>query len=574
MTRDGRFGSTVPGSTHGGSPHAPGTGPGVFASLGLTLLGLWLAIGVGLVAIGFASRPVGEAPTASAVPSVAPASTAPSATAAPDPSGEVAHFTLAEIAEHNDAATSCWVVVDDLVFDLTEFSKLHPAQFRNCGANSGEIYHRQHGPVIRPQMMIHNIGAVADSGGSPVPTPSGGTAAVVPEGCPPENIGGPINPVTTTSAEVGSWDTNELMLVVEKDCRSIVFIDGASNEVLGRIDDLGHQMHAPTPTPDGRYVFVIARDGWLSKIDLSTFEVVKSVDVGINSRGTGITDDGKYILVGNFEPNTALLLDTETLETVKTFEATGSINNGPEIPSKVGGIVELGTKIYMILKDVNAVWEIETADPSFPVRKYENLGDGQTPLHDAYVTPDGKYLLAAVQGANVVWVLDTATGEEVAEVPTGTTPHTGPGATVGNLTFIPTLDPTGVVSVIDTDTWTNVKNIDTGGPSLFIRHNPVAESVEEYPYVWAETALGDRQDEIYVIDVRTLEIAETLIPLPGESTWHPEFTYDGSEVYVVSQTGNAVVVYDADTFEIITTIEAKTPSAVFNMGIRKDELGL
>ena len=81
-------------------------------------------------------------------------------------------------------------------------------------------------------------------------------------------------------------------------------------------------------------------------------------------------------------------------------------------------------------------------------------------------------------------------------------------------------------------------------------------------------------DEIYVIDVRSLEIIETLIPLPGESTWHPEFTYDGQFVYVVSQTGGAVIVYDAQTFEEVTQIEAATPSAVFNMGIRQHEIGL
>jgi DNA-binding beta-propeller fold protein YncE len=364
------------------------------------------------------------------------------------------------------------------------------------------------------------------------------------------------------------------MLVVEKDCRSLIFIDGSTHAMLGRIDDLGHQMHAPTPTPDGRYVFSIARDGWLSKIDLATFEVVGSIDVGISSRGTGITDDGRYLLVGNFEPNTAALVDVDTLEVVKTFEATGSVNGGPPIPSKVGGIVEHGTKLYMVLKDVNAIWEIETAEPGFPVRTYEDLGDGQTPLHDAYLTPDGKYLIAAVQGANVAWVLDTASGAEVAEVPTGDTPHTGPGATVGNLTFVPTLGPDGVVSVIDTRTWTNVKDIDVGGPGLFIRHNPAAESADEYPYVWAETAFGDHHDEIYVIDVRSLEIVETLHPVPGESSWHPEFTYDGSNVYVVSQTGNAVVVYDANTFDEVARIGARTPSSVFNIGARIHEAGL
>jgi nitrite reductase (NO-forming)/hydroxylamine reductase len=274
------------------------------------------------------------------------------------------------------------------------------------------------------------------------------------------------------------------------------------------------------------------------------------------------------------EPNTARLIDAATLQIVKTFEATGSVDGGPEMPSKVGGIVELGSKLYMVLKDVNAIWEIDTAQPGFPVRKYENLGNGQTPLHDAYLTPDGKYLIAAVQGANVVWVLDTETGEEVAEVPTGMTPHTGPGATVGNLTFVPTLDPEGVISVIDTTTWTNVENIDVGGPGLFIRHNPTAESVDDYPYVWAETAFGDFHDEIYVIDVRTLDVVKTLHPVPGESSWHPEFTYDGRFVYVVSQTGNAIVVYDAETFEAVARIDAATPSSVFNVGIRTHEAGL
>jgi YVTN family beta-propeller protein len=492
-------------------------------------------------------------------------------------------FTTAQIAEHSDASTSCWVIVDGLVFDVTEASKLHPAQFRNCGGDSSEVYHKQHGPVIRDKMMDNLIGQVwtGGSGAAAAATPpdevddsADDNAIGFPAGCPEEDIGGPIDPQTTLFVEAGSWDVNQLMLVVEKDCRSIVFIDGATHTMLGRIDDLGHQLHAPTPSPDGSTVYVIARDGWLSKIDLTTLEVQASIDVGVSSRGTGLTDDGKYLLVGNFEPNTATLLDAESLEVLRVFEAVGSINGGPETPSKVGGIVEHGTKLYMVLKDVNAVWEIETAQPDFPVRRYEDLGDGQTPLHDAYLTPDGRHLIAAVQGANAVWVLDTATGEEVAEVPTGETPHTGPGATVGNLTFVPTLDPEGVVSVIDTTTWTNVTDIDVGGPGLFIRHNPTAETAEEYPYVWAETAFGDAHDEIYVIDVASLEIVRTLRPVPGESSWHPEFTYDGSSVYVVSQTGNAIVVYDAETLEEVTRLDATTPSAVFNMGIRSQEAGL
>jgi YVTN family beta-propeller protein len=77
-----------------------------------------------------------------------------------------------------------------------------------------------------------------------------------------------------------------------------------------------------------------------------------------------------------------------------------------------------------------------------------------------------------------------------------------------------------------------------------------------------------------VIDARTNTIAKTLIPVKGKSSWHPEFTLDGSSVYVVSQEGNEVTVYDANNFEVKARIKADTPSAVSNVGLRVEEPGL
>jgi len=204
------------------------------------------------------------------------------------------------------------------------------------------------------------------------------------------------------------------------------------------------------------------------------------------------------------------------------------------------------------------------------IEKHWNIGDNQTPLHDAFLTPDGKFYIVASMGSNTVWVMNTDTWEEVKEVKTGETPHTGPGATWGNNIYVPALGE-GLITVIDTTTWEPVKYIKTGGPGLFVR---AFNEDPSYPYVWAETAFGDHQDEIYVIDARTNEIAKTIIPVKGESSWHPEFTNDGKYVYVVSQSANEVEVYDAHTFEIVKRIEANTPSAVSNVGNRIEELGL
>ncbi len=45
-------------------------------------------------------------------------------------------------------------------------------------------------------------------------------------------------------------------------------------------------------------------------------------------------------------------------------------------------------------------------------------------------------------------------------------------------------------------------------------------------------------------------------------------------MYVVSQEGGEVVVYDAYTFEVVKRIKSDTPSAVSNVGLRIEEPGL
>ncbi|MAF81233.1 hypothetical protein CL628_04445 [bacterium] len=494
-------------------------------------------------------------------------------------------YSLADVQEHA-TPKDCWIIIDDLVFDMTEASKFHPARFPNCGGDATENYFENHAPrrVIRDKQMKFLIGSLGDATSTQTDSVAI-TGPAIHEECEVEDRpGDPTNPRTELFVGPDSWNKLELMTVIEKHCRSLLFIDGTTHEPVARIHDIGHQMHAPTVSNDGEFLYIVARDGIASKIELATLNVLAQIPVGINSRGTGLTDDGKYLLVGNFDPHTAVLIDTSSFSIIKEYEIKTQLN-GEEITSRVGGISQKGSKLYVVIKDANQVWVIDTAQHGFPVvAKYDDLGKRENtttpPLHDIYLTPDGKHLIAAVQDAGVAWVLDTETEEIVAEVPTGKTPHTGPGATVGDLTFVPTLDENGIISVINTTTWKNIKDINTGGPSLFIRHNPQAESAKEYPYVWGETAFGDRHDEIYLINLNWITegkddpIEFTLKPVPGESSWHPEFTFDGKFVYVVSMTGDQIVVYDAATIEVVKRIQSGTPSSVINVGSRTQEPGL
>jgi len=464
-------------------------------------------------------------------------------------------FTEEEIFSH-DTKDNCWIIIDDLVFDMTAESKLHPAAF-NCGKNATENYHRNHGDGISERQMKSHIGSVDDG------------VAFMFSGNPVEKKA-QLKPYTELYVDEGSWDNHELIVVVEKDVEKLLFIDGKTHEELGRIHDIGFQPHTSVFSPDAKYMYIIARNGWLTKIDLDTLKPVVSVDVGESSRGTALTDDGKYIAIGNYIPGNVVILDADSMETLKTIPTVGEID-GKEIESRVGAMIEDGDKIIAALKDLNSVWIIDTSKPDFPViAKHWNIGSNETPLHDAFLSSDGKYYVVASMGSHTVWVMDTDTWEPVKEVPTGETPHTGPGATWGNKVYVPALGE-GLITAIDMTTWEPVASIKTAGPGLFIR---AFNEDPEYPYVWAETAFGEFHDEIYVIDARIDEIVETIRPVEGESSWHPEFTNDGQFVYIVSQTANEVEVYDAWTFELIKRIEADTPSAVSNVGNRIEEKGL
>jgi protein NirF len=109
------------------------------------------------------------------------------------------------------------------------------------------------------------------------------------------------------------------------------------------------------------------------------------------------------------------------------------------------------------------------------------------------------------------------------------------------------------------------KSLPTRGPGLFIRANPDSR------YVWVDVAFGEWWDDIVVFDRDTLEIVETL--QPGKRSIHPEFTKDAKYVYVSAWNEDKVIVYDANTLEIVTEFEAKTPTGIFSVGIPQEEPG-
>lgn len=366
-------------------------------------------------------------------------------------------------------------------------------------------------------------------------------------------------------------DLDNLMLVTEREARSIAVFDGDRHELLTHID-ASYRAHGYVFDPtDKRWAYNVGRDGWLFKIDLYSMQAVTKVRVGQDARGLAISDDGKYLIAGNYIPATAVILDAQSLEPLEVIHTEGENPEGEMVQSRVCITSDVapdkvGPYFIIALKEAGQVWRIDYSQPDFPIEKVENVGHT---LHDGFLSPDNTRFYIASQDDNVMAVIDVENWEVVDYIATGDTPHPGSGATweANGKEYGATVHAgEGLVTIWDLDANEIVARVETSGPGLFIR------SHDDNPYVWADTVFADEPNKTYIIDKTTFEVVHVIEE--GTQTLHPEFTADGSVVYISDWQENVVRVYDAVTFEKIAEIGGvETPTGIFNTHRRGETLG-
>jgi WD40 repeat protein len=374
-------------------------------------------------------------------------------------------------------------------------------------------------------------------------------------------------------------DPLNLFIVVETGDHHATILDGDTFEPIHRFRTHLALHGGPKYSPDGRFVYFASRDGWISKFDMYSLQVIAEVRAGINTRNAAVSGDGRYVLVGNYLPHTLVILDAVDLSPLKVIPVRGDEGKS----SRVGAVYDAPPRKSFIaaLKDIPEVWEIsyEDAPPPrfaglvhdyrmgegvavngpFPVRRIR-LGDY---LDDFFFDPAYEYLIGAARSAKNGQVVNLIVGRKIADVDLPGLPHLGSGITWtyrGRPVLATPNLKQGVVSVIDMESWKTIKRIDTLGPGFFMR------SHENTPYAWVDVFFGPNKDAIHVIDKSTLEIVKTLRPAPGKTAAHVEFTRNGRYALVsIWDMDGAIVVYDAKTLEEVKRIPMKKPSGKYNV---------
>jgi len=374
-------------------------------------------------------------------------------------------------------------------------------------------------------------------------------------------------------------DPLNLFLVVETGDHHVSVLDGDRLEAIHRFKSR-HALHGgPKFTSDGRFVFFASRDGWISKFDMYNLKTVAEIRAGINTRNLAVSSDSRYVIVGNYLPNTLIILNASDLSLLKIIQVESLGGQS----SRVSAVYDARPRESFIvaLKDLTEVWEIpygKNAQPVYPGLVHDFRYKEAIPLEgpfpvrriqlDDYLDDfffDKKYdnVIGAARNSKNCQVVNLSAGRKIANIEVSGMPHLGSGIIwdyQGRKVMASPNLKDGEVSIIDMKTWGIVKRIKTLGPGFFIR------SHENSEYAWVDVFFDPKKDVMHVINKSTLEIEKTLKPVPGKTSAHIEFTRDGKYALLsIMETDGSLIVYDAKSLEEVKRIPMNKPSGKYNV---------
>jgi DNA-binding beta-propeller fold protein YncE len=381
-------------------------------------------------------------------------------------------------------------------------------------------------------------------------------------------------------------DPLNLFIVVETGDHHVSVLDGDKLERLHRFPSRYALHGGPKFSPDGRFVYFASRDGWITKYDIYNLKVVAEIRAGLNTRNAAVSGDGKWVMVANYLPHSLVLLDAQDLSLVKILP---TLNAKGDKTSRVSAVYDAAPRQSFVaaLKDVPEAWEISYDPNAEPVNEglvhdfqYKE-GDFKPGLFyprrtllkdfldDFFFTQNYAFILGSSRSATKGQVIFLDGRKKVADLDMPGMPHLGSGITwkwtdatgkERNVMASPNLNE-GLISVIDLDTFENIKQIKTRGPGFFMR------SHENSRYAFTDSMMSkEYKNYLQVIDKQTLEVVHEFKAEPGQTLAHVEFTRDGRYALAsLWEMDGALVVIDTRTLKEVKRIPAKKPVGKYNV---------
>ena len=228
--------------------------------------------------------------------------------------------------------------------------------------------------------------------------------------------------------DVKITDPTSVVMIVNRDSNDIAFMDIKSRKIVGRTF-LGNNVnpHMVMMSPDGRYVVTGGtRANKAFIIDTRTLQLVKTIAVDLAPEHLAFSPDGRWYYQGNPDGDSISVIDMQSLTKIKTIPGFAEPLNVTFTPdgskAYVGnygahwiGVIDV--RRHELLKKIQVadVPGVAKLDPD----KYLGEING---ISNATITNDGRYLYAADSDLGVVSVIDTRDDRVVKVIRVGAGP--------------------------------------------------------------------------------------------------------------------------------------------------------
>jgi YVTN family beta-propeller protein len=190
---------------------------------------------------------------------------------------------------------------------------------------------------------------------------------------------------------------------------NVHLIDPATNKVVGVIEGI-EVNHGAAASPDGSRIYISNEaDNTLDAVDAKTLKVTHRAKLSAHPNNVAISNDGRRVYVGirDPEPGGVDVVDTATMTMVKTIPTQGAIHNPyvtPDGKYVVAGSISGST--------VNVI-DQKTETPAWTLK----MDLGVRPMTFA-TNPDGstKWIFVQMSGLNGFAVVDFATHKEIKRI--------------------------------------------------------------------------------------------------------------------------------------------------------------
>jgi len=356
--------------------------------------------------------------------------------------------------------------------------------------------------------------------------------------------------------------TGDMGIIIERATGSILVVEHSGETILCRVNGLGDLSHASAVySRDQAFVYIFARDGGLSKVDIRQGKIVKRIVQGGNSIGGAISQSGRYIAVSNYDPGGVKIFKSDDLSLVADIPAPVE---GTQLLSKTVGLVDIpGEQFVYSSFEGNDIFKVDVSDEKNPkVTRIRNVGKQP---YDALVSDDGRYYIAGLFGEDGLAFVDlwqpelkskkilSHYGKGEKKFPVYKMPHLEGWAMNRDNAFLPAIGQKQLL-VLDTTTWKEETRIPLKANPVFAMAQPDGRKI------WVNFAFPDNQ-WLQVIDAMTLQVIKTIEA--GKGVLHMEFTPRGDKVWVSVRNNNEVHIYDTKTMERLKVLKAESPSGIF-----------